>query len=77
MKIYDDNKKYRFIAGTAPNGILLSLSDKEKANFPTINYDITSFRLTTDTTFYENEIELEFFEIDDTFERITPIRIDS
>jgi len=51
---------------SASNGILLSLSDKEKANFPTINYDITSFNITTDTRFYYDNMELEFFEMDDT-----------
>lgn len=64
MTINDENKSYRFIAQPASNGILLSLSDKEIENFPTINYDIASFRLTTDTRFYYDDIELEFFEID-------------
>jgi len=75
MTINDEKNSYRFIAPPASNGILLSLSNKEMANFPTINYDIASFRLTTDTRFYYDDIELEFFEIDDTFERMTPIII--
>lgn len=54
--------QYRFIYQNAPNGILLDASNNVRTIFPWMGgYSVSSLKFSTDTRFYDDKIEIEFF----------------
>ena len=60
--ILNDEDRHRFIPDPAKNGILLSTSEAVKDVFPILNYEIKSLKFVTDESFYDESIQIEFFE---------------
>jgi len=72
--LIDDQTSWRFIHKIAQNGILVSTSDNTKQGFPILMNDIHSLKFTTNPFFYNENIDIEFYEMNST--KNNPIKID-
>jgi len=71
--LIDNQTSWRFIHKTAQNGILISTSDNAKQGFPLLMNDIHSLKFITNPFFYNENIDIEFYEMNST--KNNPIKI--